>query len=145
MRAGAFAQVVLACLCLAGVCDAEIGAATTGARYFAEVSVDDPGALADLLNRAEGLVNTTPRPEPIVILLHGPEAEPFLRKNYTANRDVVNLAARLDAFKVVDVKVCETWMRDNQVDAEDMPAFIETVPYAPAAVEQLEEAGYVRF
>ena len=126
------AHLILATLCLGGVVHAPAEAA--GKRYFAEVSVDDPAALADLLNRAESLIETTPRPEPIIILLHGPEAEPFLRSNYSANRDVVNLAARLDAFKIVDVKVCETWMQENDVTADDMPAFVETVPYAPATV-----------
>lgn len=124
---------------------AELEGPTLGQRYFAEVSVDDPNALAVLLSRAESLIEVSPRPEPIVILLHGPEAEPFLRRNYPANRDVVNLAARLDAFGVVDVRVCETWMRDNNLDVDDMPPFVETVPYAPAMLQQLEDAGYVRF
>ena len=139
------AHIILVTFSLAGACYATGEDPMAGKRYFAEVSVDDPAALADLLYRAEDLIESTPRPEPIIILLHGPEAEPFLRRNYSANREVVNLAARLDAFKIVDVKVCETWMRDNDVNVDEMPPFVETVPYAPAAVERLEASGYIRF
>jgi len=43
------------------------------------------------------------------------------------------------------VQVCETWMRDNAVSADQLPPFVSTVPYGPAVEQQLLEQGYDHF
>ena len=41
----------------------------------------------------------------LVLVLHGPEVEFFAIRNYEKYRDIVDQAARLDAFEVVDVRI----------------------------------------
>lgn len=83
---------------------------------------------------------------PVAFILHGAEAKALLRDNYQQNKATVDLAARLSAFQVVDIKVCETWMNGQKIDAAMLPPFIGTVPYAPDAKKRLmEEQGYVYF
>ena len=65
------------------------------------------------------------------------------KKNYAMNKDLVDLAARLDAFKVVDLKVCEASMDSLGVTNMDIPAFIETIPFAPDTMNELREQGYI--
>ena len=104
--------------------------------------------LASILSRAETLLEAEEQyssQQPIALILHGDETEAFLKGNYTAYRELVDLAARLDAFNVIDVQVCETWMRDNGVEREQLPPFVNTVPYGPAAERELIERGYDHF
>jgi intracellular sulfur oxidation DsrE/DsrF family protein len=77
-----------------------------------------------------------------VVVLHGNEAGAFIRSNYSANRSVVDTAALLDAYGVIDVKMCATWMRTHAITERDIPPFIETVPFGPAEVQRLRNAGY---
>ena len=75
-------------------------------------------------------------------MLHGDEINLFRRANYSQNQDLVDLAARLDAFRVIDVQVCETWMRTHQVRPEDLPPFVETVPYGPDRLPSCAPRAY---
>ena len=81
----------------------------------------------------------------VVLVLHGPEVEFFAISNYPRYKDIVDQAARLDAFDVVDVKICQSMMERLGVEREDIPAFIEQVPYGPGEVERLVREGYVYF
>lgn len=104
--------------------------------------------LSSILSRAEALLEAEEQyssQQPIALILHGDETEAFLKGNYSAYRELVDLAARLDAFNVIDVQVCETWMRDNGVEREQLPPFVNTVPYGPAAERELIERGYDHF
>jgi len=56
----------------------------------------------------------------------------------------VDLAAKLDAFNVIDVKMCNTMMNQLSVDKQEIPAFIEVVPYGPDEVEKLQEKGFIK-
>ena len=78
---------------------------------------------------------------PLVVVLHGKEAKAFLRSHYQANKTLVDRTALLDAYGVLDVKMCATWMRLNGVDDADIPPFIETVPYGQAELDRLRERG----
>lgn len=80
----------------------------------------------------------------IALVLHGPEVAFFAIGNYPEYHQLVDLAARLTAFGVIEVKACETRMQELGLTGADMPAFIETVPFGPAEVERLEQQGYVR-
>ena len=113
-----------------------------------DVSVHSLEELQVLLDRAEELAL---RPQPqgkkadIVLVLHGPEVEFFAISNYQRYKDIVDKAARLDAFDVVDVKICQSMMENLGVERDDIPAFIEQVPYGPGEVERLVREGYVYF
>jgi len=113
-----------------------------------DVSVHSLDELKVLLDRAE---EVAARPQSqgekaaVVLVLHGPEVEFFAISNYPRYKDIVDQAARLDAFDVVDVKICQSMMERLGVERDDIPAFIEQVPYGPGEVERLVREGYVYF
>jgi intracellular sulfur oxidation DsrE/DsrF family protein len=117
-------------------------------RAVLDISVHTIEGLRVLLDRAEVLAM---RPQAkgeeasIVLVLHGPEVEFFSIKNYEKYRDIVDQAARLDAFDVVDVKICQSMMEMRGIERDDIPAFIEQVPLGPDEVDRLVEDGFVAF
>jgi len=121
---------------------------TVPERTVLDVSVHTIEGLRVLFDRAEELA-MTPRPKgedaSVVLVLHGPEVEFFAIKNYDKYKDIVDQAARLDAFDVVDVKICQTMMGVSGIERNDIPSFIELVPYGPGEVERLKQEGYVAF
>ena len=120
----------------------------TPLRAVLDVSVHTIEGLRVLLDRAEELAM---RPQAqgeeasVVLVLHGPEVEFFSIRNYEKYKDIVDQAARLDAFDVVDVKICQTMMGKQGIDRDDIPSFIEQVPLGPGEVERLTREGYVAF
>ena len=120
----------------------------TPVRAVLDVSVHTIEGLRVLLDRAEELAM---RPQAqgeeasVVLVLHGPEVEFFSIRNYEKYKDIVDQAARLDAFDVVDVKICQTMMGKQGIDRNDIPSFIEQVPLGPGEVERLAREGYVAF
>ena len=115
-------------------------------RSFLEVSPDGRDDLDALFTTLEGYLDQgIPATEPVVVILHGPEALPFTSQGYTRNRALVDRAALLDAYRLIDVRMCRTWMNNNGIDADDIPAFIETVPFAPEEIERLEAEGYTPY
>lgn len=113
-----------------------------------DVSVHTIEGLRVLFDRAEKLAKT-PRPKGenaiLVLVLHGPEVEYFSIRNYERYKDIVDQAARLDAFDVVDVRICQTMIGARGIERTDIPSFIEQVPYGPGEVERLRQEGYVTF
>ncbi len=119
-----------------------------GSRYLAQIEAHTVEEFARLLQRAEAAITedeTYPQFEPIEFILHGSEAAFFVRSNYPQFREIVDRAARLDAFGVIDIKICEGWMSLRNVQRAELPAFVETVPYGPAAEKQLLREGYIYF
>lgn len=103
--------------------------------------------ILSMLKRAEKLAMTpysAERPQQISLVLHGEEIDHFRISKYSENKDIVDLAAKLDAFNVIDVKMCNTMMGILKVDKREIPAFIEIVPYGPAEVDRLEQRGYLK-
>ena len=82
---------------------------------------------------------------PVVFVLHGPEASVFFRERYRHNQELVDLAAKLTALNVVDIKVCRTWMGSQGLDSSQLLPFVGTVPYGPAAERQLIEQKAYRY
>ena len=113
-----------------------------------DVSVHTIEGLRVLFDRAEELA-MRPRPAgedaSLVLVLHGPEVEFFSIRNYERYREIVDQAARLDAFDVVDVRICQTMIGALGIERTDIPSFIEQVPYGPGEVERLSQEGYVVF
>lgn len=117
-------------------------------RYLAQVQAHTKSEIETLLDRAEGVVSKVLQGEkvvPIEFVLHGEEVKLFFRRNYGSNKMLVDRAAKLDAFNVIDIKVCETWMRINDESLKELYPFIETVPLGPAEENRLVEQGYLYF
>lgn len=122
----------------------------TNTAYLAQIELHTAAELQSALQRADKLFNDGDlRPgknPPVAFILHGAEAKALQQNKYQQNKALVDLAARLSAFQVVDIKVCETWMKGQKIDTTMLPPFIGTVPYAPDAKKRLlEEQGYVYF
>ena len=117
-------------------------------RAVLDISVHTIDELRVVLDRAEQLA-VAPRPkgekDSVVLVLHGPEVAFFAISNYETYRDIVDQAARLDAFDVVDMRICETMMNKYGLGSDDIPSFIERVPFGPGEVERLRREGYVYF
>lgn len=117
-----------------------------GARYLFQVTLHTPAEIEKLLARAEQLAKTmrpADRRAGIALVLHGPEVELFARRNYARYRALVDHAAKLDADGVIEVKMCQTEMRSRGIREQDVPGFIELVPYGPDEEERLKRRGYV--
>ena len=115
---------------------------------LANFELHTPEEVENVLLRAEKYVdayNKFPQSSPIVFILHGNEAEAFRKENYQQYKALVDLAARLEAYNVVDIKVCEMWMRKNNMETGDVPAFVDTVTYGPWEEFKLKREGYVYF
>ena len=117
-------------------------------RAVLDISVHTIEELRVVLDRAEQLA-MAPYPgggeDSVVLVLHGPEVVFFAISNYEQYRDIVDQAARLDAFEVVDLRICETMMSEYGLEPDDIPSFIERVPFGPGEVERLQREGYVYF
>ncbi len=117
-------------------------------RYLAQVELHSAAELQGILRRAEALFNQQgfKVAEPVVFILHGAEGRVFLRQSYPKNKKLVDLAARLSALQVVDIKVCETWMDGQKIDSTQLLPFVDTVPNGPAEVlKMMKEKGYSYF
>lgn len=117
------------------------------ARYVFDVVIHKPDEMDKLLGRIEQLSSTiTPNKDDpsLALVLHGPEIAFFTRKNYPQYMDLVDRAAALDKKGIIDVKVCDTMIRALDIDASELPDFVEHVPYGPAEVERLIKQGFIK-
>lgn len=115
-------------------------------RYLFNISDHSPEDLQALLSRAEEIRETHADGYDeleIVLVLHGPDINIFRQQNYSKHKPLVDLAARLDAFDIIDMRICETTMSSMGVERSEVPAFIESVPYAPDEIRRLADEGYI--
>lgn len=116
--------------------------------YLGQVQAHTPAELESILQRVDELLQEESgfsSDKPLALVLHGEEAQVFLRQNYGDFRSLVDQAARLEAFNAIDVQICETWLRSHALDKDDLPHFVDTVPYGPARKVELLEQGYEYF
>jgi len=119
-------------------------------RYVADIELQNSEQLVGLLERASelflnGAVTQDGVPK-VSFVLHGPVIRDMLRQNYSANRELVNLAASLSALQVVEIKACRTWMGINGVEETQLQPFIVPVNLARSEVERLrKEEHYLDF
>jgi len=117
--------------------------------YLARIQQNSPEEVEQALLRAEKLYVEGELPEdlpPVAFVLHGPEVEIFFRGKYKQYKSIVDLAARLSAFGVIDVSVCRTRMGVLGQDPAVLYPFVSTVPFGPAEVERvLGQEKYVYF
>jgi hypothetical protein len=122
------------------------GLTTEDGRYLFSVTLHTPEEIAGLLTRAEELAKTR-RPDShhtgIALVLHGPEIEIFAKRNYARFRETVDRAARLNDGRIIEIKMCRTEMKRLGIGEEDIPDFIELVPYGPDEELRLRRNGYV--
>lgn len=117
-------------------------------RHYLEVSPTNLGDLDRLLGALEtslqeaSLQEASARQEPVIVVLHGDEARSFTRQAYTDNRVLVDRAAVLHAHRMLELRMCETWMRHNGVEPTDLLPFVDTVPYAPEEIRRLQGLDY---
>ena len=114
-------------------------------RYLYDISEHSIEDLKLLLQRAEEITQAgTEKLEDlkIVMILHGPDIGWFTLDSYDDNKELVDLEKRLDTFDIIDLKVCETTMENMKIDRNQLPAFIESVPYAPDELNRLLNEGY---
>jgi intracellular sulfur oxidation DsrE/DsrF family protein len=115
--------------------------------YVFSVTMSTPQQLEVVLNRAEDLreLFDPEQHSRIAIVLHGDELQLFQKQNYSANQAVVERARLLDQDNIIDIKACQTMMRVLDIEQNELPGFIEQVPFAPAEIERLEkEEGFTR-
>ena len=119
-------------------------------RYVADIEFQTAEEFSLMLQRAdqllvEGMASQDGAAK-ITFLLHGPGVNVLLRQNYLQNKETVDLAARLSALGVVDIKACQTWMGGRGIDSAQLQPFVETVPYAPRELDRLvKEQNYIYF
>lgn len=116
-------------------------------QFVADVSVSTPQELERLFERVEALLERPGKagePPFIAVILHGPEIEFFLLDNYPQHKALVDRAAKLAALGAVRFNICETQMRARGIANDQVPAFLERVPYGPEEVGRLENEGYIR-
>ena len=116
-------------------------------QYIFDINGHTLEELKSLLNRADE-INVSQREDfaglDIVLILHGPDIKLFTYTNYERYKDLIDLAARLDAFGVIDMKICEKSMSELGITINDFPPFIEPVPYARQTMTELTNSGYLK-
>ncbi len=122
-------------------------AAQTPPGYVFGITVQNIEQLDALLNRADKLKGQF-NPQQygrIALVLHGLELNMFRKKNYSKFMSIVDKARLLDQQNLVDIKACQTVMKNLQIEQSELPDFIEQVPLAPVEIERLEQQqGFTR-
>ena len=115
--------------------------------YVFSVTVQTRQQLDVVLNRAEDLRELFNPDEhgKIAIVLHGDELQLFQKDGNRLNQSMVERARLLDQDNIIDIKACQTMMRTLQIEQNELPSFIEQVPFAPTEIKRLEkEEGFTR-
>lgn len=115
--------------------------------YVFSVTVETAQELDVVLNRAEELreLYDPEQHNRIAIILHGDELQLFQKNNYSTNMSLVDRARILDQDNIIDIQACQTRMRQLNIGQNELPSFIEQIPFAPAEIERLEkEEGFTR-
>jgi intracellular sulfur oxidation DsrE/DsrF family protein len=115
--------------------------------YVFSVTVQTRQQLDVVLNRAEDVLELFNPDEhgKIAIVLHGDELQLFQKDGYRLNQSMVERARLLDQDNIIDIKACQTMMRTLQIEQNELPSFIEQVPFAPTEIKRLEkEEGFTR-
>ena len=109
--------------------------------YVFGVTVSSVQELDVILNRADSLRELFDPDQHgrIAIVLHGDELQLFRKDNYAANQSIVERARLLDQELIIDIKACQTKMQFLEIEQDELPGFIEQVPFAPVEIERLEK------
>jgi len=142
-----FVSIVLFVLCITNISSA--WAQGQFIDLFPKTADDIELILATLekdINQTPDASSSSQLAVPILMMLHGKQAHRFLRDNYTQNMIMVDKAALLSAYGLIEVKICKTWLHENQYSEIDLFPFIGTVSYGAGELARLiEEEGYTEF
>ena len=111
--------------------------------YLAQLQLHSPQDLENALKRAEMLFvdgRLIDGHKPVSFVVHGPEVSVFFRENYDLYKPILDLAAKLTAFNVIDIRICETRMGVLGRDKSVLVPFVGTVPFGPAEESRLINA-----
>lgn len=108
--------------------------------YVFDVTVNSAQQLDVILDRADSLreLFNPDQHGRIAIVLHGDELQLFQKGGVNANQSIIERARLLDEDRIIDIKACQTRMRDLNIQQSDLPTFIEQVPFAPTEIERLK-------
>ncbi len=115
-------------------------------QYLYVVDEHSVAELEDLLQRADEIARHRLddfADLAVTMVIHGPSIKLFKQSQYPANKKLIDLAARLDAINVIDLKICQASLNQFQISRQEVPAFIESVPFAPDEIQRLNQAGYI--
>ena len=115
--------------------------------YVARINLKKADQVYEALQRAEAYFQTKQQPNiqispavpPIAFVIYGPDVEIFFRENYSDFKPIIDLAARLSALEVIDIKVCQVSYEKEGLDKSTLLPFVTTVPFGPAEVTRLLE------
>jgi len=113
--------------------------------YLFDVSNHSLEDLEKLLARAEEIskMQTDEYDElEIVMILHGPDINWF-NQNLPENKRLIELAKKLDELNIIDMRVCDAKIDQLGYNRENIPEFIESVPFAPTEIQERLDAGYI--
>ncbi|MGH1372349.1 MAG: acyl-CoA transferase [Cellvibrionaceae bacterium] len=122
---------------------------TEASGYLARLELNTPEELHSALLRAEMLFldgRLQGQLPPATMVVHGPEVAVFFKQEYPQNKVLVDLAAKLSAFGVIDIRVCETRMGVMGRSPVELFPFVGTVPFGPDEETRLvSEEGFLYF
>lgn len=108
--------------------------------YVFGVTVNSAKQLDVILDRADSLreLFNPAQHGRIAIVLHGEELQLFQKDGASVDQSIIERARILDEHQIIDIKACQTRMRDLNIQQSDLPSFIEQVPFAPVEIERLK-------
>ncbi len=113
--------------------------------YVARINLDKADQVYEALQRAEAYFQKKQQPSPtlspavppIAFVIYGPDVGIFFKENYSEFKPIVDLAARLSALEVIEVKVCQVSYEREGLDRSTLLPFVSTVPFGPAEISRL--------
>ena len=113
--------------------------------YVARINLDKADQVYEALQRAEAYFQTKQQLDtqpskavpPIAFVIYGPDVGMFFKQNYSTFKPIVDLAARLSALEVIEVKVCQVSYEREGLDKSTLFPFVSTVPFGPAEISRL--------
>ena len=121
--------------------------------YLARINLDKADQVYEALQRAEAYFQKkqqsnsklSPAVPPIAFVIYGPDVGIFFKQNYTDFKPIVDLAARLSALEVIDIKVCQVSYEREGLDKSTLFPFVTTVPFGPEEISRLLEDQQYEF
>lgn len=117
-------------------------------KFVARIEAHSKDEMLEILRRSEAFVDDALADEnfiPIELILHGDEILLFDIESYEKNKELVDLAAKLDSLNVINVKICNTWMLAHGLKESELPPFVNFVLYGPLEKWSKKRAGYIYF
>ena len=115
--------------------------------YLARINLEKADQVYEALQRAEAYFQKnqqsnsklSPTVPPIAFVIYGPDVGIFFKENYSDFKPIVDLAARLSALAVIDIKVCQVSYEREGLDKSTLLPFVTTVPFGPAEISRLRD------